>query len=1213
MPSFGSRSSRIRPFAHLQAVSGYSLQYGTATPQALAARAAELGMPIMGLTDRDGLYGAVQWAMACTQAGVRPVIGVDLAVQPTHPDLPGQSPAAAARSTGSGRSARRTPAHGGTWIDESLPRALFLAAGARGWASLCRLVSAAHGEHAERGQPWLTWEAMSEHHEGVVALLTPQSELGRVMAGNREYLAERVVRPWRAIFDRYLGIAVTTHREPGSTQAAAATVRWARSMRMPVVLTQAVRYLESADSRVADVLDSARQLVPLRSRHISPGNGEAYLKSAIEMGAIADEIAQAAGERTGDRLLADTWRLAEYCVVDPGRDLGIGEVFVPELDVLVGRPVPKESAVAEADALLRSRCEREIPGRYGTSALRRQARERLADELSAIEQLGFSGYFLTVAEVVDLIRARGVRVAARGSGAGSLVNHLLGISGVDPIRHDLLMERFLSPLRRVLPDIDIDVESARREEIYEWIFERFGRQRTACVSMMETYRVRHAVRDVGFALGMPAGEIDALAKSFPHIRARDARNALGELPELRTSGFGRLAAAGRLDAFLDLVEALDGLPRHVALHPCGVLLSDTTLLDRTPVERSAAGFPMSHFDKDDVERMGLLKLDVLGVRMQSAMAHALDEIERIEGERIELDERELGDHDTFELIRSTRTLGCFQIESPGQRELLGKFAPQTFGDIIIDISLFRPGPVKSDMVTPFLRARQGWSEPAYIHPDLEPALAETYGVVVFHEQVLRIVAVMTGCSLAHADEVRRSLGSPEGQDDIRAWFYPAAVRRGYELGIIDRAWEVLRAFASFGFCKAHAAAFALPTYQSAWLKAHHPAAFYAGVLTHDPGMYPKRLLLDDARLHGVPVLGLDINASGDAYRVEPDAEGRLGIRVPLSEVSGINDSEVERLLRGQPYSSLSDAWQRGGPTRVTAERLIVTGAFDAMYRLDVPAAARRRGALTRRDLLLQVADLERLTRGMARTIARPEHEQMSLGLVDFASADATPASGLPEMSDADRVKAELEVLGLDVSRHVIDFYSDLLAALGSAGVPLVRSRDLLKHRSQSELFVAGVKVATQTPPVRSGRRVIFLTLDDSTGPVDAALFDDVQEPYASTVFGSWLLLARGVMRRTGPRGVSVRATGCWELGTLRRLWLDSGIDAVTALLADSPGPREETVEEKRRVLVHASGFRQSPYADIVPAGSLGVPAAVAAAGQEPPSKLWHSSPGSSGW
>ena len=278
---------------------------------------------------------------------------------------------------------------------------------------------------------------------------------------------------------------------------------------------------------------------------------------------------------------------------------------------------------------------------------------------------------------------------------------------------------------------------------------------------------------------------------------------------------------------------------------------------------------MSQFDKDDVEDLGLLKLDVLGIRMQSAMAYAIEEVARVDGaDRIDLDAVPLDDPATFRLIQSTQTLGCFQIESPGQRELVGKFGPETFDDLIIDISLFRPGPVKSDMVTPFLETRQGWAQPHYLHPTLVPVLKETGGVVVFHEQVLQMITTLTGCSLAEADEARRALGSPDGQVQVRAWFYPLALDRGYDRPTVDAVWEVLRAFASFGFCKAHAAAFAVPTYQSAWLKAHHPAAFFAGVLTHDPGMYPKRLILDDARQFGIAVLSLDVNRSDVGYWVE---------------------------------------------------------------------------------------------------------------------------------------------------------------------------------------------------------------------------------------------------------------------------------------------------------------------------------------------------------
>jgi error-prone DNA polymerase len=371
-------------------------------------------------------------------------------------------------------------------------------------------------------------------------------------------------------------------------------------------------------------------------------------------------------------------------------------------------------------------------------------------------------------------------------------------------------------------------------------------------------------------------------------------------------------------------------------------------------------------------------------------------------------------------------------------------------------------------------------------------------------------------------------------------------------------------------------------------------------------MYPKRLILDDARNRGIAVLGLDINASGETYRVAEEVDG---IRVPLTEVSGISAQEVASIVTGQPYASLSDAWQRSGMSRPVAERIIVAGGFDALYGLHLPA--RRRGRLTRRDLLLQVADLDRLTRGSARHSTRGSarhsvrgsatHAQLSLDLLDDVAA-AVP-SGLPEMTSAERVGAELEVLGLDVSHHVLDFHAPMLEALAAAGLRYVRSADLLRQRSRSEVLVAGVKVATQTPPVRSGRRVVFLTLDDTTGPVDATFFDDAQGPYAGTVFGSWLLLVRGEVRRTGPRGVSLRATGCWELGAVRRAWLADGVPGVAALLAQEPDA--SMPPSRRRVLVHASGFRQSPYADIKPAG--GEP------DRPPVRKFWHASPGSSGW
>ncbi|MGY1841573.1 MULTISPECIES: DNA polymerase III subunit alpha [unclassified Modestobacter] len=1244
------------------------MRHGANHPADLVARAAEHGMGALALTDRDGLYGAVKFALACRSAGIRPLFGVDLAVDPVAGGEPGE--------TGRVRSAelrrahhpagRRSPARGGAAVDPRLPRVTFLARDGAGWRSLCRLTSATH-LGGTRGEPVSSLALAGEHAPGLLAVLGPDSSVGRALAAGDVDLAHARLAAWRSVFGRgddgaRLVLEVVHHRGRGDRARAQAMLRLAAETGVPAVLTNAVRYVDALDAPTADVLDAARRLVPLGERHVDRRTAEGYLKSGKEMAELAAELA-GPDRDAALRLLETTARVAEQCAVDVRADLGIGSVRYPELDVVT---TAAERGMGPS-AVLRARCEAGFSRRALTPTA--AVRERLEEELAVIDSLGYPSYFLTVADVVTLIKELRVRAAARGSGAGSLVTYLLGISDVDPIRYGLLMERFLSPLRHQLPDIDIDVESARRMEVYDAVIARFGADRVSCISMMDTYRVRHAIRDVGAALGLPPAEIDVVAKAFPHIRADQVHAALRDLPELRASRLGsrRSGGSGDLDLLFDLVARLDGLPRHIALHPCGVLLSDATLLDRTPVESSYLGYPMSQFDKDDVEELGLLKLDLLGIRMQSAIAHAMDEVARVDGQQVDIDAVPRDDPTTFELIRSTRTLGMFQIESPGQRELVGKFAPTTFEDLIIDISLFRPGPVKSDMVTPFLLARNGWRDPEYLHPALKPALEQTAGVVVFHEQVLMIVAAMTGCSLAEADEVRRALGERDAHPEVKAWFAPRALDEGFPVAVVEQVWEVLVAFGSFGFCKAHAAAFALPTYQSAWLKTHHTAAFLAGVLTHDPGMYPKRLILDDARNFGVQVLGLDVNASAGTYRVErvepvgeePErvgsrpgwmpasmpAPGRYGIRLSLADVKGINDDEVRRIVAGQPYRSLADFWTRAGVSRPVVERLVLAGGFDSVYGFGVRDSeggrpARRRQQLTRRDLLLQIGELDRWSRSGRKAGSTGQLGLDLFGLEAMAGGntaggstaggseetagdggdDGLPdfvPSGLPEFTDAERVRAELEVLGLDASRHVVDFYRPFLAALGA-----VPAGELLGCRSGSEVLVAGVKVATQTPPIRSGRRVVFVTLDDGTGCADSTFFEDAQGPYAATVFHSWLLVVRGVLRRTGPRGVSLRATGAWDLPALHEAWEAGGLAAVAELTAAPGEYTEQAIAGAaashgsrpvvvRPVLVHPTGFRMSPYADIKPAGDDAATAARRAAAA-PPRKLWHSSPGSSG-
>ena len=1171
-------------FTHLHTASGFSVRYGATHPERLAERAAERGMDSVALTDRDTLAGAVRFAKACATAGVRPLFGAELAVAEQGP---GRGGGAAAAGGGKPTERRRTPVRGGAFIDESAPRVVFLARdGAPGWAALCRLVSAAHAGAPER--PVLGWNDLERlAGEGITVLLGPDSEVGRALAAGRPDRAARLIEPWREIHGSALRLEIVHHRlsagtgnGPGSLRLAARTLGFAREQGVGAVLTNAVRYADPGQGPVADVLDAARRLVPVDPRR--PGSldsGERWLKGAPEMAVLAEEVAQAAGLRrdTAFSLLEQTRQAAAECRVDLEDDLGIGSVHFPEAYLVGG-------GRRTADRVLRSRCAAAMVLRgYDRDRVRW---ERLHDELGIIGHHGFASYFLTVAQVVDDTRALGVRVAARGSGAGSLVNHLLGIAHADPVEHGLLMERFLSRERRVLPDIDIDVESARRLDVYRAIFDRFGAERVATLSMPETYRVRHAVRDVGAALGMEPAEVDRIAKAFPHIRARDARAALAELPELREVA----AEQDRYGRLWELVEALDALPRGTAMHPCGVLLSDASLHDRTPVVSSGDGFPMSQFDKDDVEDLGLLKLDVLGVRMQSAMAHAAAEVRRTTGRPLDLDDpRQVppGDPATYELIRSTETLGCFQIESPGQRDLIGRLEPGTFHDLVVDISLFRPGPVAADMVRPFIEARHGRRPARYPHPDLEGALRDTYGVVVFHEQIIEILSVMTGCSRGMADEARRALSDSERQGRVRAWFTAEATGRGYPPETVGATWEIVEAFGSYGFCKAHAVAFAVPTYQSAWLKAHHPAAFYAGLLTHDPGMYPKRLLLADARRRGVPILPLDVNRSAVAYKIELESDGKWGIRLALADVHGISDAEAQRIESEQPYSSLQDFWQRARPGRPVAERLAQVGALEAF-------------GGNRRDLLLNIAELHRLHRtasrrgaGAARTGQLP---------LDAGPRSVAEPAGLPDLDRDERLGAELGVLGMDTSRHLMGDHTALLEELGA--IPAKRLRDA---RHGETVLVAGAKAATQTPPIRSGRRVIFITLDDGTGLADLAFFDDSHAACAHTVFHSWLLLVRGTVQRRGPRSLSVVGVRAWDLAELAALRRTGGLDAVAARLAETvPEPSDggagaEPATAGRRISM-PTGYEMHPWADLQPAGDR------AATGR----KLWHSSPGSAG-
>jgi error-prone DNA polymerase len=1081
-------------FVHLNVRSYFSMKDGAFSPEDLARRAVECGMGAIALADRDGLYGAPRFAAACRVRGIRPIFGATLTV--------------------------RTLADAAT-RDRHV---VVLAKDAIGYANLCRLITLAHMT-GERGDPALTAGQVCERSEGLICLLGPSSHPGALAAAGMLDASHDAIRPWREAFGREdLAVEVQHRLERGSAGEIRRLLRLADGAGVRAVATNAVRYLLPEDAFLADVLECMRELVPLASNHVSRSNAEGWLKPAALMRELFAERPD---------LCDGSLEIAERCEFD----LGLGRVHFPEF------PTPKGRS---AGSVLAERCWRGLSGREMTPT--REVRDRLDLELSQIQTMGYAAYFLTVADIVDDIRSMGIRCACRGSAAGSLVCYLTRISDVDPVTHGLLFERFLNPLRDELPDIDIDVESARREDVYGAILTRHGDDRCACVTMVDTYRARGAIREVGKALGLPEGEVDLAAKAFPHIGAHHVRAAMDTLPELK----GINLDAGQLDLLFRVVERLDGFPRHLALHPSGIVLSGHDLPDRVPVERSFQGFRMVQADKDDVELLGLLKLDILGVRMLSAMRHALDEIARTEAAKVDLGEIPIRDPATFELIRSSDTLGCFQIESPGQRELLQKFQPTEWSDLIIDISLFRPGPVKSDMITPFLNRRHRREPTSYLHPWLRPALEQSHGVIVYHEQVMLVLQAMAGYDLATADRIRRHLADDVEVETLGQDFVGRATERGVSQAAAEEIWSKVVQFASFGFCKAHAAAFAVPTYQSAWLKAHWPAHFLAGVLTHEPGMYPRRLILDDARHHGIEILPLNVNRSEPGYTVEvvdETEEGRRGIRIGLKDVRGISDAEIRSILTAReerPFDDVGDVLRRTNLSRPVAEALAHAGAFDAL----------RRSGGSRRDRLF-----------VAMTAEAPrEGEQTTLPLTTTVAPNV-----LREYTSAERVRAELEVIGLDATRHLVSFYRPLLEDLGV--VPASVLGDL---RGERWVMVAGVKVASQTPAVRSGQRIIFLTLDDGTGLADVTVFERVQPWCAKAIFHGFLLAVWGRLRRTGVRGASVVAEQVWDLTLLNR--------------ARAQGRLEEALAEG------AGGLR-------------GVPA-----GPAPRilGKIWHASGGSAG-
>lgn len=1015
--------------------------------------AAQLGMPALALTDHNGLYGAVRFYKLAQQAGIKPIIGSELTLEDgSHLTL--------------------------------------LAKNREGYRNLCRLITAAHLGN-ERGKPRLPWKVLSEHCEGLIALSGCRRGLvPSLLASGKEKEAEAAAHRLLDIFGKahfFLEMQnlLLPEDESGLNRGLAGL---AERLGVGLVATNNVHYVRKRDMPLHDIQVCMGELVSVYVPHPRrPRNAENYFKSAGAMRLLFADYPQA---------VENTLRIAERCSLD----LGLGEYHFPAFEL-----PPGETAFSYLYKL----CFSGLRKLY--RPLTPQATSRLEHELKVILELGFPEYFLCVWDIVRFAKSRGIRCGGRGSAADSLVSYVLGITSVDPIAHNLLFERFLNPERKGMPDIDIDFCSRRRDEVIDYVYQRYGKECVAMVATVNTTQARSAIREVGKALALPPEEVGRIADLFPYASAARIQEAIKELPELREAKIDKEATA----LLFDLCQGLAAYPRHLGTHLGGLVIGPGPLTDFLPLELAAKGVIISQFDKDDVEDLGVVKMDILGLRTLSAIEDSLSMIEKNHGFRLDIDNLPLDDPATYELLRSTHTVGVFQLESPGMRGLLGRLQPTCFEDVTANISLFRPGPMQADMITPFLTNRHGEQAITYLHPALEHILGESHGVLVYQEQVLRIASALAGFSLGQADSLRRAMThdrSQEEMDKIGESFIAGAMQRDVSREVAEKVFKQLAAFAAYGFCKAHAAQFGKVAYQTAYLKAHYPAEFLAGILSNQPmGFYPGRVILEEAKRLGIEALPVDVNHSEERFTVEYRQEdGRRvpGIRIGFMQMRDMSQAEIQSILKARekgPFTSFEDFCAR---TRISApvlEHLAEVGAFESL-------------GYSPRELMWVLGPLAEKASGDNGTQALSRRRLLSPDCETEIEARCRMARELPlsPLTLRERAMADYRCLGLSTRCHPLEFRRGKLEELG-----VIPNAQLEQVKNGSRVRVGGAVICRHRPPTRSGARVIFITLEDETGLADVVIFDRVYQRYGSVIFNHPFLVVEGKLEKTGAKSISI--------------------------------------------------------------------------------------------
>lgn len=1079
-------------FVHLHCHSPFSFLDGAARIEQLVEEAAALGMPAIALTDHNNLSGAVRWQQKAAAAGVKPIQGVELSLEHGH-------------------------------------HLTLLATGPAGYASLCRLVTAAHlghvpGDHDALGRPqdWnerrfaprCALHHLARHAHGLIALSgCRRGEIPALLFQARYSEAAAAARRYRDLFGSgCFYLELQDNRLPGDAGLNRALRELGEALDIPLAATANVHYRTRQDFYIHDLLTCVRTLTRLDQVHPERRlNAENYLKSPAEMAATFRDFPGA---------VANTLAIAERC--SPA--LNLGQRLHP------GFPVPEGQTPA---GYLRDLVYRGAAERYGrvTAAVTR----RLEHELAIIEQLGFADYFLLVWDVCRFAREQRIRCAGRGSAADSAVAYCLFITDVDSIGRGLLFERFMSLERAETPDIDVDFDSRHRDRVADYVYRKYGAEHVAAVCTYNTYHARSAIRDLGKAMGFPPDTLDFLAKRMPFFSGADRIAELaGLLPELRRSGI----PWEKLGPLLRACAAVARFPRFIGTHLGGLVIGRTPLMQVTPLQWAAKGVAVSQFDKEYVEDLGLIKLDLLSLRTLGAVDDAVAQINR-EQVRLQYDRIAPTDEETYELLRTGETVGVFQLESPAQRALQARLGADRFEDVVASVAIIRPGPIKGNMVEPFIARRHGLEPVTYLHPKLEPILAKTYGVVLFQEQVIEIATAVAGFTPGEADRLRRVMTHARSQDDMLAIgreFIDKAVVQGVEPAVAETIFSYIQGYASYGFCEAHAAAFADTAFKTAYLLRHYPAEFFAGLLSNQPmGYYPPNTLVWEARRRGVAVRPLDINRSRYEWVQEQEAAGPVpapapdgpplpagvagAIRVGLKQVGGLGEKVArhivaERESRG-PFHSLADCCRRcapaGGLARNDLEALVVAGAFDSLH-------PNRRELLWRLPHALEAARAE-----ASAAAAAADGMQTSLGM---AAEEEAPYTVSPPDFDAwERFIKEYQALGVMTGPHAMSFVRERLAAQGYLTAAGVKGQE-----TGVPVRCAGVVIRPHRPPTRSGRTVVFFSLEDETGMIDVTVFEDVYQRDGHLIFQDPRppLAVFGRVERRG-RGVSITAFRIKEL------------------------------------------------------------------------------------